>query len=379
MILIECRQGTPEWLAARAGAITASRYFDAISTVGGLNEQQQKFVDAVLKMSMPEREAATLAGYKTPPRSSIIERALRGEPTVEPSDTAKRYAADIAFERISMKPYGEPPKTWLLNRGHELEDRARIIYESRTGYMVEETGVVLTDDRKFGYSTDGMPEDDGLIEIKCPIDSIKIMEMWRTGDVSEYIHQIQGGMWITGRKWCDFIMYAPDLESVGKDLFVKRIFRDDDFIDDMVERLLDFELLVQQYEAALRGKVESITEEQQIAARRDAVLGAAQAQRLADETAARPVTLQEVAAAVMPPPLAEIFTMPTKPSTPPTLKLGQIAERLGFALTADFLRSIGIEPAATDKSAKLYHEADFPRICAALVNHINQVQQRIAA
>ena len=63
----------------------------------------------------------------------------------------------------------------------------------------------------------------------------------------------------------------------------------------------------------------------------------------------------------------------------PTLKLGQIAERLGFTLTADFLKSLGFEPAATDRASRLYHEADFTLILAALVRHIEQVQAKAAA
>ena len=63
----------------------------------------------------------------------------------------------------------------------------------------------------------------------------------------------------------------------------------------------------------------------------------------------------------------------------PSLKLGQIAERLGFTLTADFLKSLGFEPAATDRASKLYHEHDFTLICAALVKHINGVQVEQAA
>lgn len=60
---------------------------------------------------------------------------------------------------------------------------------------------------------------------------------------------------------------------------------------------------------------------------------------------------------------------------PATLKLGQINERLApIALTADGLASLGFPHAATDKSAKLYREHDFPRICAALVRHIQAVQ-----
>lgn len=63
----------------------------------------------------------------------------------------------------------------------------------------------------------------------------------------------------------------------------------------------------------------------------------------------------------------------------PTLKLGQIAERLGFTLTADFLKGLGFEPAATDRASKLYHEADFALILAALVRHIESVQAKAAA
>jgi hypothetical protein len=92
-------------------------------------------------------------------------------------------------------------------------------YEARTGNLASESGVMLTDDRLFGYSTDGLVGDDGLIEIKCPVDSVKIMDMLTTCDVSEYMHQMQLGMWISNRKWCDFIQYVPALEHVGKDLF----------------------------------------------------------------------------------------------------------------------------------------------------------------
>lgn len=60
----------------------------------------------------------------------------------------------------------------------------------------------------------------------------------------------------------------------------------------------------------------------------------------------------------------------------PSLRLGQIAERLGFALTADFLRTLGFDPAGRDKAAVLYHEAHFDDICAELVKHIGQVQQQ---
>lgn len=54
----------------------------------------------------------------------------------------------------------------------------------------------------------------------------------------------------------------------------------------------------------------------------------------------------------------------------PSLKLGLIAERLGFSLTADFLKTLGFEPAATERASKLYRESDWPAIKAALIRHI---------
>lgn len=254
MKFISCAQGTPEWHQARCGVTTASCFADAVSTVGGLTDQQYAYV-RYIQMGNTPKDAALAAGYKAAPTSDAVRRALAGEETVTASDVAKRYACDLAIETVSGKPHGEPPKAWVLERGHTMEAAARMIYEARTGAFVTEAGICLTDCGTFGYSTDGLVDDDGLIEIKAPIDSAKILAMIQTGDVSEYMHQMQGGLWITGRKYCDFIMYVPDLESVGKDLYVKRIFRDDAFIDSMVEQLTRFQSLVFGYTSILRKAV----------------------------------------------------------------------------------------------------------------------------
>ncbi|AOG22139.1 YqaJ viral recombinase family protein [Acidovorax sp. RAC01] len=70
---------------------------------------------------------------------------------------------------------------------------------------------------------------------------------------------------------------------------------------------------------------------------------------------------------------------PAERTGTPTLKLGTIADRLGFALTADFLKGLGFEPAATERRSCLFHEADFGLICAALVRHIEALQSKAAA
>lgn len=71
-------------------------------------------------------------------------------------------------------------------------------------------------------------------------------------------------------------------------------------------------------------------------------------------------------------------TPPTEIPAPlpaPTLKLGTIGTRLGFTVTADFLRSLGFEPAGRERSAVMYQESDFARICDALIAHINTVKE----
>jgi len=211
MNFIEAAQGTPEWLAARCGKITASRYCDAIS---------------------------------------VTVRASAGRQVGDMTAVAERYAGDLAIERISGQPHGEPVKAWILDRGHEMEALARMKYEALTGAFVTEAGICV--EGPFGYSTDGLVDGDGLIEIKAPIDSTKIIAMWQHGDLSEYMHQMQGGMWITGRKWCDFIMYVPDLAAAGKDLYIQRVPRSDLFIDTMARQLAKFDVKVEEFVALLR-------------------------------------------------------------------------------------------------------------------------------
>lgn len=101
------------------------------------------------------------------------------------------------------------------------------------------------------------------------------------------------------------------------------------------------------------------------------------------EAKAAEVSLQRAAAPAPGPALtrpAPVSTLPVRqPEGPPTLRLGQIGERLGFSLTADFVRTLGFEPAGRDKAAVLYHESSFVQICAALVAHIEAVQIAQAA
>lgn len=254
LIRIACQQGTPEWLAARAGACTASRFSLARQKVDGLTEQQALYVSA-LQSGKTDAEALAAAGYKSKPSGQAVAKALAGEPVGRPSDAALKYAQLLAIERISGQPQDDTFQTWAMRRGQELEPVARELYQIRTGSIVDEAGVVLTPDRQFGYSTDGQVYGQkGGIEIKCPAAADKVAGVWLDPEpiLAEYIDQCDGGMWIEGWEWIDLVVYTPWLQSVGKDLFIHRFHRDENRIEALEADLVSFMRLVNNYEARLR-------------------------------------------------------------------------------------------------------------------------------
>lgn len=216
MIYIDCEQGSEEWLDARAGACTASRF-------------------SVARERMKQNRGARKVGDFT--------------------DACEKYALLLAIERIYGSHLDETFQTWQMKRGQELEPVARELYEARTGYVVETAGLVLTDDRMFGYSTDGkVYGQKGRVEIKCPTASEKVAGVWidPAPVIAEYIDQCDGGLWITGDEWIDLVVYTPWLASVGKDLFIHRIGRDNARIEALEADLMAFYRLTTGYEATLR-------------------------------------------------------------------------------------------------------------------------------
>lgn len=89
-------------------------------------------------------------------------------------------------------------------------------------------------------------------------------------------------------------------------------------------------------------------------------------------------------AAAAPTPAPSAVPMPTKapaaPATPPSLKLGEIQRRIApLSIDAAGLATLGYEPAAVERGAKLFHEHTYPHMLAAMVRHLEALQAKQAA
>ena len=66
------------------------------------------------------------------------------------------------------------------------------------------------------------------MEIKCPLATTHFQYILEDKVPSDYWQQLQGGLWVSGRNWIDFVSYHPNFKE--KKLFIKRVERDDNYI-----------------------------------------------------------------------------------------------------------------------------------------------------
>lgn len=159
-------QRTAEWFRDRTGCLTASRFAD------------------------------------------VLARKRDGTPTKAYFDLIDTIVA----ERITGDSIGigdAPALVW--GRDHEAE--ARETYEAETGRFVDLVGFIPHPDIPYlGASPDGLVDDDGLVEIKCPFSTVVHLKRIRAGVVPpEYVPQMLLQCICTGRKWVDFVDYDPRL------------------------------------------------------------------------------------------------------------------------------------------------------------------------
>ena len=162
--------------------------------------------------------------------ASAISRLLTGTGKPANNDTSRAQLLQLLAERITGESepsfYGDD-----MARGHLLEPLARDIYAEHRA-PVTECGFVTCDfdGTVIGYSPDGLVGDDGLIEIKSPRQKNHLRSLLSDEVPAEYVPQVQAGLAVTGRAWCDYISYAPGLPQ-----FIHRCTRDEPAIARIID------------------------------------------------------------------------------------------------------------------------------------------------
>lgn len=165
MQIINCQQNSPEWYKLRLGIPTASNFDKIVTSTGEPSKQRTKYL-------------WQLAGERV---SGVIEES---------------------YQNANMQ------------RGTMMQEEAKKFYEIVNGVIVNEVGFCTEDGLKYGCSPDGLIDNDGGLEIKCPTIAVHVGYLINKVVPTEYIQQIQGNLFVTGREWWDFLSYYPGLKPL---------------------------------------------------------------------------------------------------------------------------------------------------------------------
>lgn len=159
---IDCKQGSAEWHRCRLGIPTTSNFSSIVTPTG---------------------KATANAARQT-------------------------YKCELLAERLTGQITSHFV-TAAMERGTELEPRARAWYQIETDKPIKPVGFVQLDTGAgmCGASPDGMAADRGL-EIKCPLPTTIIGQLLADVPPPEYVMQCQAGMWVCGVPRWDLVLFS---------------------------------------------------------------------------------------------------------------------------------------------------------------------------
>lgn len=154
------------------------------------------------------------------------------------SQTCMNYIYEKVAEILTMSPHVVTGQA--IEWGNEYEEQACHLYELQTGNTVQRVGYLACNEYSGG-SPDGLVDDDGIIEIKCPFNPANHAQSLVTQTYYNQDHdwQVQGNLMITGRQWCDFITYDPRVQEESLRLNIFRVDRDEERIQMIQDRLVE--------------------------------------------------------------------------------------------------------------------------------------------
>lgn len=189
-IIKDIEQGTNEWKQLRIGVITASKFKDVLAKGSG--------------------------------------------------KTRDSYMLELAGEILT----GEPSESFAnsyMEWGAKTEPQAKAMYKLRTGNTLEDVAFIKhqTGFDGVGVSPDSLVNNDGLLEIKCPKTTTQIKTFLDGKMPIAHKPQVQGQLWVSKRKWCDFVSFDPRINGEAS-WFCVRIERDEEYIKNLEEEVFKF-------------------------------------------------------------------------------------------------------------------------------------------
>lgn len=197
---MEKLQGTDEWHADRSGKVTASRFKD------------------VMAWGKPDKQGKR-----------------------EPQGARTTYMRELCFERLAKRSKHHASSKSMA-WGHEQEQPSHDAYEMLTGNVITKSGFVLHPKYDWlGCSPDGLIGTDGGIESKNPYSEAIHVKTWLDGMPEEHMAQVQGCMFVMGRKWWDFISFDSRQDEEIQ-LYIETVYRDEAYIANLHKELVQFNL-----------------------------------------------------------------------------------------------------------------------------------------
>ena len=186
-------QRSPEWYAERCGSLGASQLADAL--------------------------AKTKSGWGA---------------------SRANLRAKLVVERLTGQQEEGFVRSAEMQWGVDKEEEARIAYSFVTGRDVVEV-VLYKHPTIIGShaSPDGLVDEDGCIEIKCPNSATHIETLKSNLIAHRYLLQMQWQMACANRKWCDFVSFDPRMPDHLM-LYIQRVQRDDDMLKILESEVSEF-------------------------------------------------------------------------------------------------------------------------------------------
>lgn len=187
--IYDCEQGTDEWLMARLGVPTASRFANVLAKGQGI--------------------------------------------------TRRKYLLTLAGEAITGD-LSEGYSNKHMERGQIMEHEARQAYAFTRDVEPARVGFMRRD--RIGASPDSLVGDNGLLEIKTKLPHLQIEALDANKLPAEHKAQVQGQLLVSGRDFVDFVSYWPKLP-----ILIVRVERDEPYIKTLEQALADFVGELDQY------------------------------------------------------------------------------------------------------------------------------------